>query len=152
MTTNTKPYRTRASDLDPLWHVMDADGKTLGRLSSEIAVLLQGKHKPMYVPYLNTGDFVVVINAEKVRVTGKKLEQKMYYRHSGYPGGLKAESYGSLLKRRPEVVMEQAVRRMLPKSILGRKMFRKLKVYGGAEHPHHAQHPVPLNDHPSNPS
>jgi len=139
MTTNTKPYRTRASDLDPMWHVMDADGKTLGRLSSEIAVLLQGKHKPMYVPYLNTGDFVVVINAEKVRVTGKKLEQKMYYRHSGYPGGLKEQTLATLMDKSPTSAIKHAVKGMLPKNSMGRRMLGCLKVYAGDAHPHEAQ-------------
>ncbi|MCH8206094.1 MAG: 50S ribosomal protein L13 [Chloroflexi bacterium] len=139
MTINTKPYRTRASDLNPLWHVIDADGKTLGRLSSEIAVLLQGKHKPMYVPYLNTGDFVVVINAEKVRVTGKKLEQKMYYRHSGYPGGLKEQTLSSLMDKSPTRALKHAVKGMLPKNAMGRRMFGCLKVYAGDAHPHEAQ-------------
>ena len=99
MTTSTKPYRTRAADLNPAWHVIDADGETLGRLSSRIATLLQGKHKPVYVAHLNTGDYVIVINAEKIRVTGRKLEQKIYYRHSGYPGGLKEQTLGSSWKR-----------------------------------------------------
>ena len=139
MTTSAKPYRTRASDLNPVWHVIDADGKTLGRLSSEIAVLLQGKHKPMYVPYLNTGDYVVVINAEKVRVTGKKLEQKMYYRHSGYPGGLKAQTLSSLMDKWPTRVITHAVKGMLPKSAMGRRMLGCLKVYAGDAHPHQAQ-------------
>ena len=139
MATNTKPYRTRASDLKAAWHVIDADGKTLGRLSSEIAVLLQGKHKPMYVPYLNTGDYVVVINAEKVRVTGKKLEQKMYYRHSGYPGGLKEQTLARLMEKTPTRAISHAVKGMLPKNTVGRRMLSCLKVYVGDSHPHEAQ-------------
>jgi len=124
----------------------------LGRLATRIATVLMGKHRPTYTPHVDGGDYVIVTNAGKVVLTGRKAEHKMKLHYSGYPGGLKAESYGSLLQRRPEVVMEQAVRRMLPKSILGRKMFRKLKVYASADHPHHAQNPVPLNDHSSNAS
>jgi len=139
MTTNAKPYRTRASDLKPLWHVIDADGRRLGRLASEIAVLLQGKHKPMYVPYLNTGDYVVVVNAEKVHVTGKKLEQKMYYRHSGYPGGLKEQNLSTLMDKTPTQAIKHAVKGMLPKNSMGRRMFGCLKVYAGDAHPHEAQ-------------
>jgi len=135
----TKPYQTRASDLNPAWHVMDAEGKTLGRLSSEIATLLQGKHKPIYVPYLNTGDYVVVINAGKVRVTGRKLYQKMYYRHSGYPGGLKEETLARLLARAPTRALRHAVKGMLPKNIVGRRMLSRLKLYAGDSHPHEAQ-------------
>ena len=145
MSTSLKPYRTRAADLDPKWHVIDADGKTLGRLSSEIALLLQGKHKPMYVPYLNTGDYVVVINASKVRVTGKKLEQKMYYRHSGYPGGIKQRTFNEQMERNPEMVLRQAVKGMLPKNRLGRKLLRGLKIYTGPAHPHQAQQPEILS-------
>lgn len=139
MTTSAKPYRTRASDLKPEWQVIDADGKTLGRLSSEIAVVLQGKHKPMYVPYLNTGDYVVVINAKKVRVTGKKLEQKMYYRHSGYPGGIKAQNLSRMMEKSPTDAIKYAVKGMLPKSALGRRMLSRLKLYAGDTHPHEAQ-------------
>ena len=139
MTTNAKPYRTRASDLNPEWHVIDADGKTLGRLSSEIAVLLQGKHRPIYVPYLNTGDYVVVINAEKVRVTGKKLEQKMYYRHSGYPSGIKERNLSSMMEKSPTTAITHAVKGMLPKSALGRRMLSRLKAYAGDTHPHESQ-------------
>ena len=122
MTTSGKTYQTRASDLNPVWHVIDAEDKTLGRLSSEIAVLLQGKHKPIYVPHLNTGDFVIVINAEKVRVTGKKLEQKMYYRHSGYHGGLKEETLTQVLKKKPTRVIQHSVKGMLPKNKLGDRL------------------------------
>lgn len=139
MAITSKLHQTRVGDLKPEWHFLDADGRTLGRISSEIAGLLQGKHKPEYVPYLNTGDFVVVVNAEKVRVTGKKLEQKMYYRHSGYPGGLKERTLAEVLERTPTRVIEHAVKGMLPKNTIGRRMLSRLKLYAGAEHPHEAQ-------------
>jgi len=139
METFTKPYQTRASDLKPAWHVVDAEGKTLGRLSTEIAVLLQGKHKPSYVPYLNTGDFVIVTNAEKIRVTGKKLEQKIYYRHSGYPGGLTQQTLAEVLRKAPTRVIRRAVKGMLPKNTMGKHMLSRLKAYAGESHPHEAQ-------------
>ena len=139
MATYTRPHRTRASDLRPDWHVIDAQGKTLGRLSSEIAVLLQGKHKPTFVSYMNTGDFVIVVNAEKVRVTGNKLEQKVYYRHSGYHGGLKEQTLSELLQRTPTRVIRKAVKGMLPKNTVGRRMLSRLKLYTGDSHPHAAQ-------------
>jgi len=139
MVISTKPYRVKASDLKPVWHVIDAEGKTLGRLASEIATLLMGKHKPIYVSHLNTGDFVVVVNADKVRVTGRKLEQKVYYRHSGYHGGLKQQTLEDLLKKAPTRVVKHAVRGMLPKNIMGRRMLSRLKLYAGAHHPHKAQ-------------
>jgi large subunit ribosomal protein L13 len=139
MATSIKPYRTRASELKPDWHVIDAEGRTLGRLCTEIAVLLQGKHKPIYVPYLNTGDYVIVVNAEKIHVTGKKLEQKIYYRHSGYHGGLKEETLAKVLAKTPTRVIKRAVKGMLPKNSLGRHMLSRLKVYAGGEHPHQAQ-------------
>ena len=139
MATNTKPYRPRAADLKPLWHVIDAEGRTLGRLSSEIAVLLQGKHKAMYVPYLNTGDYVVVVNAHKIRVTGKKLDQKVYYRHSGYHGGLKEETLGHVMQKAPTRAITHAVKGMLPKNTIGRRMLSRLKVYSTDTHPHQAQ-------------
>ncbi len=139
MATSTKPYRTRASELKPDWHVIDAEGRTLGRLCTEIAVLLMGKHKPIYVPYLNTGDFVIVVNAEKIHVTGNKLEQKVYYRHSGYHGGLKEETLAEVLAKAPTRVFKKAVKGMLPKNSLGRHMLSRLKVYAGGEHPHEAQ-------------
>jgi len=124
---------------EPAWHVVDADDKTLGRLSSEVAVLLMGKHKPTYVPYLNSGDYVIVVNAEKVRVTGNKLDQKTYYRHSGYPGGLKSQTLSVVLEKTPTRVLRQAVKGMLPKNRLGRRMLSRLKLYAGSEHPHQAQ-------------
>lgn len=131
--------RTKVLESRPAWHVMDAEGKTLGRISSEIAVILQGKHKPSYVSYRNTGDYVIVVNAEKVRVTGKKLDQKMYHRHSGYPGGLKSQTLSRLLEKTPTRALKQAVKGMLPKNKLGRRMLSRLKLYAGPEHPHQAQ-------------
>lgn len=134
-----KTYSTKASDIERKWHVIDASGKTLGRLASEVARLLRGKHKPIYVPHLDTGDYVIVINADKVRVTGNKAKQKLYYRHSGYPGGLKSTSLAEMMESHPTRVIEHAVKGMLPKGPLGRAMFKKLKVYAGPNHPHQAQ-------------
>ena len=134
-----RTYSTKAKDVTRQWHVVDASGKTLGRLVTRIAVLLMGKHKPHYAPYLDTGDYVVVINASKVRVTGNKTKQKTYYRHSGYPGGLKSVTLGKMLETHPTRVIEHAVRGMLPHNRLGRAMFKKLKVYEGESHPHKAQ-------------
>lgn len=139
MGINPNLHRTRLEDIQSNWHVVDASGKTLGRVCSEIAILLQGKHKVSYVPYLNTGDFVVVVNAEKVKVTGDKLNKKMYYRHSGYPGGLTEQSLEEVLQIAPTRVIEHAVKGMLPKSKLGRKMLSRLKLYVGNDHPHQAQ-------------
>lgn len=127
------------------WYVVDADGQTLGRLASRVAQILRGKHKPIYTPHLDTGDHVVVVNAEKVALTGRKLDQKRYYRHSGYPGGLKETPVRQLLATHPGRVIENAVWGMMPKGTLGRQMFRKLKVYGGSEHPHEAQQPVTID-------
>ncbi|WP_027339509.1 50S ribosomal protein L13 [Halonatronum saccharophilum] len=126
------------------WYVVDMDGKTLGRAATEIAKILRGKHKPMYTPNMDTGDYVIVVNAEKVHLTGNKLKQKMYHKHSQYPGGLKSIPYGELLEKQPEKVIELAVKGMLPKNKLGRKMFKKLKVYAGEQHPHQAQEPKKL--------
>ena len=137
-----KTYAVRASEIERRWWLVDARDQTLGRLATRIAVLLEGKHKPIYSPHLDTGDHVVVVNAEKVRVTGNKLRLKTYYRHSNYPGGLKAETLETLLGRKPELVIERAVKGMLPQNRIGRAMFRKLKVYRGAEHPHAAQQPT----------
>ena len=133
--------RTRAqqSGTEAAWHVVDAEGKTLGRVSSEIAMLLQGKHRPTYVPYVNTGDFVVVVNAEKVRVTGNKLEDKKYYRHSGYHGGLTERKLADVLDTDPTRALKQAVKGMLPKNTVGRQMLSRLKLYAGDSHPHAAQ-------------
>ena len=134
-----KTYSTKPSDIKRDWHVIDAEGETLGRLASKIAQLLKGKHKPEYVPHLDTGDHVIVVNAEKIRVTGKKLVDKTYYRHSGYPGGLHETKLGKMLDTHPTRVIELAVRGMLPHNALGRQMFRKLNVYAGPDHPHVAQ-------------
>ncbi|MEM8829411.1 MAG: 50S ribosomal protein L13 [Cyanobacteria bacterium P01_G01_bin.19] len=131
-------------NLDRKWYVVDAEGQRLGRLATEIAMILRGKKKPSYTPNMDTGDFVVVINAEKVVVTGKKNEQKLYRRHSGRPGGMKVETFDQLQNRIPERIVEKAVKGMLPKNALGRKLFTKLKVYPGADHPHAAQTPETL--------
>ena len=136
---NSKPYETKASDLKPAWHVMDAEGKTLGRFASEIAPVLTGKDKPIYVPHLLCGDYVIVINAEKIHVTGNKRDQKRYYRHSGYMGGLKEQTLKQMMDKTPDRVIKAAVKGMLPKSALGRKMLSRLKIYSGADHPHEAQ-------------
>lgn len=134
-----RTYSTKASDIEREWRVMDASGKTLGRLASEIAGLLKGKHKPIYSPHLDVGDYVIVVNAAKVRVTGNKLTKKIYYRHSQYPGGLKSTSLKRMMETYPTRVIEHAVKGMLPHNRLGAAMFKKLKVYPGAEHPHQAQ-------------
>ena len=136
-----RTFTPKASDATRQWHVIDATDVVLGRLASQTASLLRGKHKATFAPHVDTGDFVIIINAEKVALTGAKLEQKRAYRHSGYPGGLKSESYAQLLDRDPAKAVEKAIRGMLPKNALGRDLFRKLKVYGGAEHPHAAQQP-----------
>ena len=136
-----RTYTAKKETVERRWLLVDAQGQVLGRLASRLAPILQGKHRPTYTPHVDTGDFVVVINAEKVRVTGKKLTQKMYQRYSGYPGGLRERSLETMLARHPERVLERAVRRMLPKSKLGERMFRKLKVYRGPSHPHQAQKP-----------
>lgn len=126
------------------WYVVDATGKTLGRLASEIARRLRGKHKPVYTPHVDTGDYIIVVNAEKVQVTGNKRTDKIYYHHSGYPGGIKSISFEKLLQKAPERIIERAVKGMLPKGPLGRAMYRKLKVFAGPEHKHVAQQPKPL--------
>ncbi len=127
------------------WYVVDAEGKTLGRLASEIALRLRGKHKPEYTPHVDCGDYIVVVNAEKIQVTGNKAEGKIYYSHSGFPGGLKSITFEKLIIRKPEMVIESAVRGMLPKGPLGRAMFRKMKVFVGAQHNHAAQQPQVLD-------
>ena len=134
----------RPADVVRSWLLVDAEGKTLGRMASAVAHLLRGKHKPVFTPHVDTGDFVIVVNAAKVELTGRKREQKVYYRHSGYPGGIRAVTAGRLLETHPERVVEGAVRGMLPKGPLGRKILSKLKVYGGPEHPHQAQQPTEL--------
>jgi large subunit ribosomal protein L13 len=139
-----KTYTATPSTIKRGWFVIDATGKILGRMSSEIARRLRGKHKPEYTPHMDTGDFIIVVNAEKIRVTGNKLQDKLYHRHSGYPGGLKTTTLGKMLKSTPERAIELAVKGMLPKGPLGRAMFRKLKVYAGARHQHQAQQPQPL--------
>ncbi len=127
------------------WFVVDADGKTLGRIATEIATRLRGKHKPEYTPHVDTGDYIIVINAEKVAVTGAKRSDKTYYSHSGFPGGIKSITFDKLIEKKPEMIIESAVKGMLPKGPLGRAMFRKLKVYAGAEHNHQAQQPQTLD-------
>jgi large subunit ribosomal protein L13 len=132
----------READVQPKWYVVDAEGKTLGRLASQVAFLIRGKHKPDFTPHVDCGDFVVVINASKIRVKGKREEQKEYFHYTGYPGGDRFRSFKDLVKSKPEEVIELAVKGMLPKNTLGRKMGKKLKVYAGAEHPHEAQQPT----------
>jgi large subunit ribosomal protein L13 len=143
MTIN-KTYSPKPGDIERAWFVVDAADLPLGRLASEIATRLRGKHKPTYAPHMDGGDFIIVVNAEKVAVTSDKSQSKIYYRHSGYPGGIKAETFDSLRERRPEAIIERAVTGMLPKTRLGRQMGRKLKVYAGPDHPHAAQKPEPL--------
>ncbi len=140
-----KTYSAKAGEVTRDWFVVDAADKTLGRLASEIAHRLRGKHKPEFTPHVDTGDYIVVINAEKVRVTGAKATDKMYHRHTGYPGGLKSISFEKLVEKAPERVIQSAVKGMLPRNPLGRAMFKKLKVYAGSEHPHAAQQPQALN-------
>ncbi|MCW2860845.1 MAG: ribosomal protein [Actinoallomurus sp.] len=140
-----RTYTPKPADVERQWHVIDATDVVLGRLASQVATLLRGKHKPIFAPHLDTGDFVIIINADKVALSGKKLEQKKAYRHSGYPGGLRAMSYGDLMEKHPERAVEKAIKGMLPKNTLGRQMFSKLKVYTGPEHPHQAQQPVPYD-------
>lgn len=139
-----KTYSPKQGDIQRSWWVVDATDLPLGRLASEIAQILRGKHKPTYAPHVDGGDFVVVVNAEKVAVTSDKSQSKIYYRHSGYPGGIKAETFANLRDRRPEAIIERAVNGMLPKTKLGRQMVRKLKVYAGGDHDHAAQQPQPL--------
>jgi large subunit ribosomal protein L13 len=140
-----KTYVAKPQEVEKKWYVVDASGQTLGRLSTMVADTLRGKRKPIYTPNIDTGDFVIVVNAEKVVVTGKKAEQKMYWRHSGYPGGIKGESFEKLLARRPTEIVRRAVKGMLPHNKLGAAQLRKLKVYAGPAHPHEAQHPEALD-------
>jgi len=142
--SNTRTYTLRESEVDRRWYVVDAADQTLGRLASQIARVLEGKNKPTYTPSMDSGDHVIVLNASRVAVTRDKLETKMYVRHSGYPQGLKQESLGHLLQRRPEEVIRRAVKGMLPRNTLGVQQLRKLKVYSGSDHPHQAQRPEPL--------
>ena len=139
-----KTWNAKAGELERRWYVVDADGKNLGRLATRIADTLRGKNKPEYTPHVDTGDFVVVVNAEKIAVTGKKLDDKIYYRHSGYPGGLKQRTLREQLERRPTEVLRAAVKGMLPRNRLARVQIGKLKIYAGPEHPHEAQQPQPL--------
>ncbi|BAW79731.1 50S ribosomal protein L13 [Candidatus Nitrosoglobus terrae] len=139
-----KTFSAKPKEVRRDWYLIDADGKTLGRLASEIARRLRGKHKAIYTPHIDTGDYIIVVNAEKVRTTGRKLVQKRYYRHTGYPGGIRSLTLEQLLAKTPERVLEIAVKGMLPKNPLGRAMFRKLKIYAGVDHPHTAQQPHPL--------
>ena len=140
-----KTYSVKAGEIERRWFVVDARGKVLGRLATEVARILRGKHKPIYTPHLDTGDFVVVINAEKVELTGRKADQKTYFRHTGYMGGEKFIPFRRMLEKHPERVIELAVKGMLPKNALGKQMHKKLRVYAGADHPHQAQQPEPLN-------
>ena len=139
-----KTYNAKPGEIERRWYIVDADGKNLGRLATQIADTLRGKTKPQYTPHVDTGDFVVVVNAEKISVTGKKLEEKIYYRHSGYPGGLKQRTLREQLERRPTEVLRLAVKGMLPKNRLAARQLTKLKIYAGPEHPHEAQAPQPL--------
>ncbi|WP_037575396.1 50S ribosomal protein L13 [Phaeacidiphilus oryzae] len=139
-----RTYSPKPGDVQRQWHVIDATDVVLGRLATQAATLLRGKHKPVYAPHIDTGDFVIIINADKVHLSGNKREQKMAYRHSGYPGGLKSISYGDLLEKDARKAIEKSVRGMLPKNSLGRQMLSKLKVYAGDQHPHGAQQPVPF--------
>jgi large subunit ribosomal protein L13 len=139
-----KTYTAKPGEVPRKWWVVDAEGKNLGRLASEIATVLRGKNKPQYTPHVDTGDFVVVVNAQKIAVTGNKLKGKIYYRHSGYPGGLKSRTLGEMLERRPNEVLRKAVKGMLPKNRLAARQITKLKIYAGPEHPHAAQKPEEL--------
>jgi large subunit ribosomal protein L13 len=141
-----KTYTAKPGEIERHWYVVDAEAKTLGRLATQIADVLRGKDKPAYTPHVDTGDFVIVVNAEKVHVTGQKLDQKIYYRHSGYPGGLRKRTLREQLERRPEEVLRKAVKGMLPKNKLASGQLRKLKIYAGPDHPHAAQNPEPLQE------
>lgn len=139
-----KTYSPKLGDIQRQWFVVDATDKTLGRLASKIAQILRGKHKPIYAPHADVGDHVIVINADKIKVSGRKAEQKIYYRHTGYPGGMTATRYSRMLAEHPERIIQKAVKGMLPHNILGRQLFKKLRVYAGGTHVHAAQKPVPL--------
>ena len=145
MSESQKTYSPSGKDIDRQWYVVDADDKVLGRLATGIARVLRGKHKPVYTPHLDMGDHVIVINAKRVRVTGKKAEQKVYYRHTGYPGGIRSTPFSRMIKEHPDRVLKKAVWGMLPHNALGRKMLKKLKVYAGADHRHSAQQPQVLD-------
>jgi large subunit ribosomal protein L13 len=139
-----KTYQAKKEEVEHQWYLVDAQGKVLGRLATELAKILRGKNKPIYTPHVDTGDFVIVVNAGKVALTGKKMKDKIYYHHTGYPGGIREMSAEKLLAKKPTEMIRIAVKGMLPKNSLGRQMFQKLKVYAGAKHPHEAQKPVPL--------
>ena len=145
MRVGTKTWNAKPGEIERRWYVVDAEGQTLGRLATRIADTLRGKNKPEYTPHVDTGDFVVVVNAEKIGVTGKKLDDKIYYRHSGYPGGIKSRTLREQLERRPTDVLRKAVKGMLPRNKLARAQIGKLKIYAGPEHPHSAQVPEPLD-------
>lgn len=142
----SKTYTPKAAEIERRWYVVDAAGKTLGRLSSDVAYVLRGKHKPGFTPHLDTGDYVIVVNADKIRVTGKRAEQKVYVSHSGYPGGQKERAYQDVLNTRPHRILEHSIRGMLPRTSLGETMYRKLKVYAGPTHPHQGQTPRDLSE------
>ena len=137
-------FSAKKKEMERSWFLVDAENKVLGRLAAKIAAVLRGKHKPVFTPHVDTGDFVIVINADKIHLTGTKLDNKMYYRHSGYPGGIKGVSAGEMLAKKPEAIIEHAVKGMLPKNKLGRQQLKKLKVYAGTEHPHESQMPQEL--------
>jgi len=139
-----KTYQAKKEEVEHLWYLVDAEGKVLGRLASELAKTLRGKNKPVYTPHVDTGDFVIVVNARKVALTGKKMKDKIYYRHTGHPGGIREMSAEKLLDKKPTEMIRMAVKGMLPKTSLGRQMLRKLKIYAGSKHPHEAQKPIPL--------
>jgi len=142
--TAMKTYMAKGEAVERKWYVVDAEGMVLGRLASQVAAILRGKHKPIYTPHVDTGDHVIIINADKVTLTGKKLTDKMYYRHTGYPGGIRETSYGELLAKKPEFAVYEAIRRMMPKGPLGRKMLKKVRIYAGSQHQHAAQTPEVL--------
>ena len=139
-----RTYSAKEADIKRKWYVVDAEGKTLGRLATQVAIVLRGKHKPIFTTHVDTGDHVIVVNAEKIHLTGDKVRQKTYYRHSGYPGGLKSETVKDVLARKPSAIVERAIKGMLPKTTLGKQMARKLNVYAGPTHPHQAQQPEAL--------
>ena len=141
-----KTYSLKGGDIEHRWYVVDAEGKTLGRLSSDIAYVLRGKHKPTFAPNMDNGDYVIVVNAEKIQVTGRRAEQKKYYSHSGYPGGLKTRHYKDVLAQHPRRILEHSIRGMLPRNSLGEAIYHKLKVYAGPTHPHQGQMPRPLDE------
>ncbi|MDX1777839.1 MAG: 50S ribosomal protein L13 [Thermodesulfobacteriota bacterium] len=137
-------FSAKRKEIERSWFLVDAENKVLGRLAAKVAAVLRGKHKPVFTPHVDTGDFVIVINADKIHLTGTKLDNKMYYRHSGYPGGIKGVSAGEMLEKKPEAIIQHAVKGMLPKNKLGRQQLKKLKVYAGTEHPHESQMPQEL--------